>query len=274
MYTMSRVFFMVMVGVVLCCREGNASVYHDDGSISSLGRGLLFNVSEEKRSTYQDVSELPDDDVLQLDTEEGEDEQGVYNIEKEKADDVGIDSEDNDDADDAHVDHTGPEEIADDEDNGKSFGNKFWKYRRPAQPIIELGEHDGENSHLPNFYTAEEHYKNAFYCAGANDLTGLIAVLDTLVGMGAEPDFILEELRTMEGDNLLLYAVKGDAIDTTRYLLSLGSDVNVTDEDGNTPLQIAVSGGRADMINAISEIQVEIPDIGASGKVDGAKVNK
>ncbi|MFV9838825.1 MAG: ankyrin repeat domain-containing protein [Aaplasma endosymbiont of Hyalomma asiaticum] len=269
---MNRIFFMVVVGVMLISKEGSAHGRRGHGTVIATDNGsLLYDVVDKKDPEYENFSE-ESENVLQLDVDEAED---VLNSESENP--VNVDEEgDNYDASEVPIDHTGPEEIADDVEEGgrKSFGNKFWKHRRPAQPVIELGEHDGENSHLPNFYTAEEHYKNAFYCAGTNDLSGLIAVLDTLTRMGVEPDFVLEELRTIEGDNLLLHAVKNDAIDTTRYLLSKGSDVSVTDGDGNTPLQVAVAMGKTDIINAISEIQVGTHDVDGNDDVEDEKLEK
>ena len=272
MCAMSRIFFMVVVGVMLISREGDAHGRRGHGTVIATDNGSsLYDVIDKKDQGYEYISE-ESEDVLQLDVDGADDAEDVSYPDSE--DSVNVDEE-SDDASEMPVDHTGPEEIADYAENGeKSFGNKFWRHRRPAQPMIELGEHDGENSHLPNFYTAEEHYKNAFHCAGTNDLSGLIAVLDTLTRMGIEPDFVLEELRTIEGDNLLLHAVKNDAIDTTRYLLSKGSDVNVTDGDGNTPLQVAVATGKTDIINAISEMQVGMHDMDESGDTGDKNLEK
>nr|WP_240375119.1 ankyrin repeat domain-containing protein [Anaplasma marginale] len=83
-----------------------------------------------------------------------------------------------------------------------------------------------------------------------------MAVVGELETMGKAPKFVLEEMRTKNGDNLLIYAVRHGAIDTVRYLLSNGADVSVKNDRGETPLSVAIDKGRVDMINAISEMQV------------------
>ncbi|AGR79252.1 ankyrin repeat family protein [Anaplasma phagocytophilum str. CR1007] len=132
---------------------------------------------------------------------------------------------------------------------------KRWKIRRPANPLTESTGQDLENSHMPSYQSVMDLYQNAFSCAGANDVTGLRAILHEITSYGKSKAFLLEELRTIEKDNLLLYAVKHDAVDAVRYLLWEGSDYNVTDKNGETPLHIAVSSGNMEMINLISEMQ-------------------
>ncbi|WP_249548644.1 ankyrin repeat domain-containing protein [Anaplasma phagocytophilum] len=139
------------------------------------------------------------------------------------------------------------------EDNAQNY--KRWKIRRPANPLTEAAGQDLENSHMPSYQSVMDLYQNAFSCAGANDVTGLRAILHEITSYGKSKAFLLEELRTTEKDNLLLYAVKHDAVDAVRYLLWEGSDYNVTDKNGETPLRIAVSSGSMEMINLISEMQ-------------------
>ncbi|WP_458693073.1 ankyrin repeat domain-containing protein AnkB [Anaplasma marginale] len=152
-----------------------------------------------------------------------------------------------------------------DGDRGESAGDsanlprgktRHWPHRRAAHPYIETDAYNNDNMHLPRFYRAEDYYAHVFYCAKANDITGLLAVVGELETMGKAPKFVLEEMRTKNGDNLLIYAVRHGAIDTVRYLLSNGADVSVKNDRGETPLSVAIDKGRVDMINAISEMQV------------------
>ena len=129
--------------------------------------------------------------------------------------------------------------------------------RRPVDPLLELEEYGEENSHLPSFQTMEELYKNAFYCVASNDLPGLMAVLRAVTLTGDSVKYVLEDLRTKDGDNLLIHAVKNNALDVVRYLLTLGVDIDVKNKSGDTPLSIAISTGNTEIINAIAEIKVQ-----------------
>nr|AEF38434.1 AnkC [Anaplasma marginale] len=152
-----------------------------------------------------------------------------------------------------------------DGDRGESAGDsanlprgkaRHWPHRRAAHPYIETDAYNNDNMHLPRFHRAEDYYAHVFYCAKANDITGLLAVVDELAAMGKNQKFVMEEMRANNGDNLLIYAVRHGAIDTVRYLLSNGADVSVKNDRGETPLSVAIDKGRVDMINAISEMQV------------------
>lgn len=129
--------------------------------------------------------------------------------------------------------------------------------RRQVDTVIELEEYGKENSHLPSFQTMEGLYKNAFYSVGANDHLGLMAVLRELAALGENVEYVLEDLRTKEGDNLLIHAVKSNAVDVVRYLISIGSNVDVTDANGDTPLNLAMARGNVEIINAIAEVTVQ-----------------
>ncbi|MGN7661530.1 MAG: ankyrin repeat domain-containing protein [Anaplasma sp.] len=131
-----------------------------------------------------------------------------------------------------------------------------WQHRRPIHPHIELREYNSSNAHLPRFRDLKERYRHVFYCAKSGNITGLMAVIDELESLGKGRKFVLEELLTKEGDNLLIFSVRNGALDTVRYLLSIGVNVEAKNAKGETPLSVAVDSGNIDMINAISEMKV------------------
>ncbi|MCU7611903.1 ankyrin repeat domain-containing protein [Anaplasma capra] len=143
-------------------------------------------------------------------------------------------------------------------DNTKNaLRSRSWPYRRAVHPYIEItGTYNDNNSHLPRFYDAREYYAHVFYCAKSNNITGLMALVNELENLGKDLKFVLEGVRTKSGDNVLIYAIRHGAIDTVRYLLSNGANVMIKNNKGETPLSVAVASGRADMINAVSEMQV------------------
>ncbi|MGN7678811.1 MAG: ankyrin repeat domain-containing protein [Anaplasma sp.] len=152
-------------------------------------------------------------------------------------------------------------EAADDKAGTGAAGNETptaqgRQHRRPVHPHIELREYNSSNTHLPRFHNLKERYKHVFYCAKSSNITGLMAVIDELESLGEERKFILEELITKEGDNLLIFSVRNGALDTVRYLLSIGVNVEAKNAKGETPLSVAVDSGNIDMINAISEMKV------------------
>lgn len=59
--------------------------------------------------------------------------------------------------------------------------------------------------------------------------------------------------------NLLLAAIRGDA-KMARQALSLGADVNITDEDGDTPLHLSAKFGHFETIKALLSAAAR-PDI-------------
>ena len=157
-----------------------------------------------------------------------------------------------------HVDKQNPtvDQDADKHKRQDVVGRRhLWPYRETLW--YKDIDRDGENIHLPYVQSVEDLYKHAFYCAIANNVLGLHALIGELRTLGEELDFVLEELRTKDGDNLLLQAVKNGSIDVVRYLLSIGAEVDVADSQGNTPIDIAVSMGDIAIVNSIAEMQLK-----------------
>ncbi|MDB1135201.1 ankyrin repeat domain-containing protein [Candidatus Anaplasma sp. TIGMIC] len=273
---MRRVFFAVTLGVMLHGSYGNASNYfegsgydmmHSSEAVHEQLQNSEVPNKEENLDYSTDFSELDayDEQIVAVESENGEkfEDEAQDPIGTEQGDDEdSLSGEPSDAAEGSTSDQVAPEvDVPDEQDEDpEEVGarpGKAWKHRRIAHPVIEIDDdRDGENSHIPNFHTFDALYKNAFHCAGSNNVQGLVAVLRELADLDKEPSFVLEKLRTKDGDNLLLYAVKHDAIDAVRFLLYMGSDVYVTNKSGETPLEIAVSNGKADMINVVTEMQV------------------
>ena len=148
------------------------------------------------------------------------------------------------------------DEVVDHHDRQDIIGKRdLWPYRETLW--YKEVDKDGENAHLPGVLSVEDLYKQAFYCATVNNVVGLHALIGELRTFGEKLDFVLEELRTKDGNNLLLQAVKNGSIDVVRYLLSIGAEVDVADSSGDTPIDIAVSLGDITMVNSIAEMQVK-----------------
>ncbi|WP_246575225.1 ankyrin repeat domain-containing protein [Neoehrlichia mikurensis] len=139
--------------------------------------------------------------------------------------------------------------------SGQSLLDQWLFYRNPIE-FIEVRNYDEENSHLPKVTSLNDYYEQMFYCVRDNDVSGLRAVIYKLENLGINVTTVLEDLRTQEeGDNLLLYAIREGSIDAVRFLLSIGSKPDINNDHSETPLGIAVKNKRADIVNAIVEMQ-------------------
>ena len=77
---------------------------------------------------------------------------------------------------------------------------------------------------------------------------GGTGVLATLLNAGVPVD-----VRTSEGESLLILAVRNGHIDTARLLLESGANPDLTDVNGNTALDLALATGASEMIKLMTE---------------------
>lgn len=68
---------------------------------------------------------------------------------------------------------------------------------------------------------------------------------------------VLLDARDARGRTALLAATHANQIATARLLINAGADVNLADNEGNTPLQHARQRGYADIVNILEQADAE-----------------
>ena len=133
--------------------------------------------------------------------------------------------------------------------------HKDWPYYDTPPSSIYRKKYNQENTHLPEAVFLKDYKKQLLYCIATNDIPGMRALIEKLrIIMNAESKTdALYAVNTVSGDSLLMFAVKQQKLDAVRFLLAEGSDPHQPNNEGITPLDIAIKDRRTDIINAITE---------------------
>jgi hypothetical protein len=133
----------------------------------------------------------------------------------------------------------------------KKFKLSYMTQNNPA--IINRPYYNLNNRHLNKATFIEEYYQMIFYAIDAGD----IAMLESLtkrVGFNTEFE--------TKGMPPFIYAVAGGRVDVVWKMVTLGYDINVVDDKGNTALHVAILNNREDLVSVLllAGVDVYIPN--------------
>jgi hypothetical protein len=124
------------------------------------------------------------------------------------------------------------------------------KYKTQYLPdIIYRKEYDKNNYHLPKSLDTADLERSLFDTAGAGDINGVRAILDTKL---VSPD-----VRNNYGNTPLMNAALHDRVDTVRLLLAREANPNLQNDLGLTALHIAAEKGRTDIVKALLAMKAD-----------------
>ncbi|QKX01200.1 hypothetical protein GOY14_02570 [Wolbachia endosymbiont of Dipetalonema caudispina] len=128
-----------------------------------------------------------------------------------------------------------------------------WRYKNVQNESIYRRQYDNLNEHLPVTMFIADYSKQLFFCIRKNNLICLRGIMGELEKLGLTVQEMLK-FRNRFGDTPLIYAVKKGEIDVVRFFLLQGADPEVTNDNLQSPIDIAIKRTRVDMVNAIAEM--------------------
>lgn len=121
---------------------------------------------------------------------------------------------------------------------------EVYDYRTTVLPSsISKKQYDPENQHLPKVFYQDEYTKLLFIAAAKDDIGGVKALLMRGADINAQD--------SQKSYTPLMYAVANNKLQTARYLIARGADLDIGTYEGQNALHIACKYNHSEMVKLL-----------------------